>query len=385
MWRQGRLGKGCCFLVLLPDRGLGACGKCCGCRGEDGGYTMVTSPFESSDLKRKVGGFNHQTSAPRMLPLGCQPQCAQGMGKRQPWAWSLHLSPRWWLNTNIAHWEAGTRSALPSQLHTTESPDCSLLWHHMCKGHGPVSETQCKEHVCRRQSCRCETACALCTSYCSRLGFGRSARLMQADISGCNCKKYFPLTRLPETSPLGTSCLSRREAFPTHRPHVLQTPKDVGGENPPNSFTLCWVGRSQVPRTLPGLPNPLQKDAAQPMSDVMEAPHAQKSPGGVWCSAPAPQEVHTVHTLLHSSRMQSASAAGWCSSSAAFVLPHGRWLQCPPFVLCHTAVRCPRSSNKLTLSPAVTMRLKSQLAQGDGPDSYAVLSDQEGCLPRLPH
>lgn len=90
MWRQGRLDKGCCFLVLLPDRGLGACGKCCGCRGENGGYTMVTSPFESSGLKRKVGGFNHQTSsAPRMLPLGCQPQCAQGMGKRQPWAWSL--------------------------------------------------------------------------------------------------------------------------------------------------------------------------------------------------------------------------------------------------------------------------------------------------------
>lgn len=120
------------------------------------------------------------------------------------------------------------------------------------------------------------------------------------------------------------------------------------------------------------------------MSGVMEAPHAQKSPGGVWCSAPAPQEVHTVHTLLHSSRMQSASAAGWCSSLAAFVLPHGRWLQCPPFVLCHTAVRCLRSSNKLKLSPAVTMRLKSQLAQGGGPDSYAVLSDLSavctGCL-----
>ena len=44
MWRQGELGKGCCFLVLLLGVGPGMHEKCQGCRGETGGLPSGHKP-----------------------------------------------------------------------------------------------------------------------------------------------------------------------------------------------------------------------------------------------------------------------------------------------------------------------------------------------------
>ena len=166
-------------------------------------------------------------------------------------------------------------------------------------------------HACKVRSCRFETTCALCTSHCPWLGIGRSARLLQSHLWGCNCKKrVIPTSKTTRDFPIG-NLLSEQERNPscTLAPCTANTEGCRWREPTKLIYSLLGEGMPGPGRCSghhPGLPNPLQKDAAQLKPTVMEGPHPQETPGGVWPSDPAPWEMHAVHTMLLGCSQHSA-------------------------------------------------------------------------------